>query len=496
MFRSKVGRRWVTILNRHMDERAGLSYWAGQVLEEVTKVIHNFDPDPVHDLRVALRRCRSMADGFLPVDPDRGWKELKKVGKELFSRLGNLRDLQVMEEWVTRLGEPDDPICRNLLALFQSQEAQLKDDAQGAVLAFDEKFWQSLTQRLAARTRAIPVEGLVFQHMAVERWQQAHELHRQALRNRSQVALHRLRIGLKKFRYLVENFLPQRHEKWGADLKEVQDLLGEIHDLDVLGGVLRTRRSLGPDDRRRWDAKIHDQRRVRLDRYRTKMVGRQSLWQVWREDLPQGNRLEEAAMARLRSWAEFLDPDVQHSRHVSQLALDLYDGLVGHGVFRSSPKQRRILQAAALLHDVGAVKGKHAHHKDSCRLIRKMPAPLGWRVSDLRAIAAVARYHRGALPRPEHKCWQFIPASARPAIIRLAGILRLANALDDSHERNVRRLQLERNDGLIVIRTDGYMPNTPSAERIAAARHLLEATCQVAIVARPSGEIHQDTTQR
>lgn len=167
-----------------MDERAGLSYWAGQVVEELAVVSHNFDPDPVHDLRVALRRCRSMADGFLPVDPDRGWKQLKKAGKELFARLGHLRDLQVMEEWVTALGEPEDPIRRNLLALFQGQQSQLKEEAQAAVLGFDQKHWQSLALRLGARTRAIPIEGLVFQHMAVERWLQAHELHRQALRNR------------------------------------------------------------------------------------------------------------------------------------------------------------------------------------------------------------------------------------------------------------------------------------------------------------------------
>lgn len=476
-----------------MDERSGLSYWAGQVLKEVEKVSQNFDADPVHDLRVALRRCRSMADGFVPVDPDRGWKQLKKFGKELFSRLGNLRDMQVMEDWVKRLGEPDDLTCRNLLALFASQETQLKNDAQAAVLAFDQNHWQSLSERMAVRTRAIPMEGLVFQHMAVERWQQAHELHRQALRNRSQLALHRLRIGLKKFRYLVENFLPQRYETWGADLKELQDLLGEIHDLDVLAGVLRTRRSLSSDDRQRWNIKIHKERRQRLDQYREKMLGRHSLWQVWREGLPEGSRLQEAAMARLRTWAGFLDPDVQHSRHVTHLALELYDGLVRDRVFRPSPKQRRILEAAALLHDVGAVKGQRAHHKDSCRLIQKMPAPLGWRVADLRAIGAIARYHRGALPRPEHKCLRYIPASARPGIMRLAGVLRLANAFDESHERKIRRLRSERCDGLVTIHPDGYMANDPRAERIAAARHLLEATCHIAVIARASGESQPDS---
>lgn len=469
-----------------MDAKAGLGYWAGQVLEQIAKVSLNFDPDPVHDLRVALRRCRSIADGFIPVDPDRGWKQLKRNGKELFSRLGNLRDMQVLEEWVTRLSEPHDPIRRNVLALFDGQEAQLKNDAQAAVLAFDQEQWQSLAGRLAARTRAIPVEGLVFQHMAAERWQQAHELHRRALRNRSQVALHRLRIGLKKLRYMVENFLPQRHEKWGADLKALQDLLGEIHDLDILAGILRTRRSLQEVDRRRWNERIHQERRKRLDEYRRKMLGRYSLWQVWRDDLPQGARLEQAAMARLRRWGAFLDPDPQHSRHVTQLALALYDGLTRDRVFRSTPKQRRILEAAALLHDVGCVKGKRARHKQAYRLIRKLQVPLGWTVADLRAIGAVVRYHRGALPRLEDKCLRFIPASARPSIIRLAGVLRLANAFDVSHNGKAHRLLTERRGETVVIRCDNCDLTGKAGERIAAARHLLESSSQLAILVRPS----------
>src|SRR3954470_18837748 len=53
-------------------KKAGLLYWAQRVVEECENASQDFAADPVHDLRVAIRRCRSMADGFLSVDPDPG----------------------------------------------------------------------------------------------------------------------------------------------------------------------------------------------------------------------------------------------------------------------------------------------------------------------------------------------------------------------------------------------------------------------------------------
>jgi CHAD domain-containing protein len=52
-----------------------------RVLEECDNVSTDFSADPVHDLRVALRRCRSMADGMMAMDPDPDWKAMKKAGK-------------------------------------------------------------------------------------------------------------------------------------------------------------------------------------------------------------------------------------------------------------------------------------------------------------------------------------------------------------------------------------------------------------------------------
>src|SRR5208283_4498794 len=81
----------------------GLRYWMLRVLEECEHVAADFRADPVHDLRVSLRRCRSLADGMIAMDPDREWKAMKKAGKRLFQRLGALRDVQIMMEWIEKL---------------------------------------------------------------------------------------------------------------------------------------------------------------------------------------------------------------------------------------------------------------------------------------------------------------------------------------------------------------------------------------------------------
>src|SRR5579863_3662727 len=101
----------------------GLRYWLLQVLEECDPVSADFGSDPVHDLRVSLRRCRSLADGLMALDAASDWKAMKKAGKLLFQRLGALRDVHVMMEWVERLNPEEARLyASDLPALPQSEQ--------------------------------------------------------------------------------------------------------------------------------------------------------------------------------------------------------------------------------------------------------------------------------------------------------------------------------------------------------------------------------------
>ncbi len=418
-----------------------------------------------------------MADGLIAMDPDPAWKDMKKAGKKLFSSLGELRDVQVMEEWVRRLEGAGDPTGQSVLAYLSSREIQLKVDAAQALKEFDRKQWARWGRSLPRRAAKFRHGSVIFKHLALEKWMAAHDLHRKALRNRSQVAFHSLRIGLKRFRYIVENFLPQQHLAWKDDLKDLQDQLGEVHDLDVLWATaVRIHAFPDAEARTRWHNRILEERGKRIAKYHEKMVGKSTLWNAWRAELPQGNDIDAAALSRLRLWGSILDPDFKHADHISHLALQLYDGLPGKnpGSNGNQQDERAVLRLAALLHDVGRSKRDKGHHKSTFRLVSRMAAPLSWTERDLRLVASVARYHRGALPRTGQKSLAGLTVAERKTVLRLASILRLADAFDGERDGRITNLEVREQDGFLLVAAKGYSPRDRMAEQVAAARHLLE----------------------
>jgi CHAD domain-containing protein len=522
----------------------------GRALEECDHVSADFSTDPVHDLRVALRRCRSMADGMIAMDPDRDWKAMKKAGKKLFQRLGALRDVQIMMEWIEKLDiprlevepspiaeaaessssstaqpaatnsveDPHDAAARTLLHILIARETEQKREARAALEEFDRKQWKEWCDSLPARAARIRPGSAVYKHLALERWTAARDLHVTALRNRSQVAFHTLRIGIKRFRYIVENFLPAEHRAWSSDLKHMQDLLGEVHDLDVLWATAVSCHVF-PDEasRNNWHARIVKERTKRIEEYRSKTVGPESLWTVWRAGLPQGAQIQQIATRRLKLWAKALDPDFAHSERVARLSLELYDGLAMSGLLGpvlaptagikngATEDPRASLYAAALLHDVGKAKGNKGHHKESLALIKAHGTPLGWKGENMARAALVARFHAGALPTRGHKALRDLLSDEQKVVIQLSAILRLANALDVAHDGHVRRVKIEnagfsgsqrRTNGFLrkptelgknealVIAAEGYADGTPTAQSVAAERYLLETVLRRPVVVK------------
>ena len=143
----------------------------------------------------------------------------------------------------------------------------------------------------------------------------------------------------------------------------------------------------------------------------------------------------------------------------------------------------RIIRTSGLLHDVGKAKGDKAHHKDSFKMVRNLTPPLGWSARELQLAAVVARYHRGALPRPRKKSVQLLELPDRRVVLQLAGVLRLANSLDTRNGIQP-HLKVGLEDKVVLVHAAGYSPFDRSAEEIAAARHLLELVLRRPVLVR------------
>ena len=105
------------IVTTHKPQAAGLAHFMARVLKEHARAAKKLDADAVHDLRVALRRCRTMADALATFDPDKSFRAMRKASRRTFRSLGQLRDIQVMREWMKKLAPAGDPLAARLAGI-------------------------------------------------------------------------------------------------------------------------------------------------------------------------------------------------------------------------------------------------------------------------------------------------------------------------------------------------------------------------------------------
>jgi exopolyphosphatase/guanosine-5'-triphosphate,3'-diphosphate pyrophosphatase len=119
--------------------------------------------------------------------------------------------------------------------------------------------------------------------------------------------------------------------------------------------------------------------------------------------------------------------DEQHATHVAGMALSLFDALALP--FGLKPPEKKLLEAAAMLHDSGYFISYGSHHKHSYHLIRHAEL-FGFTPRERELIAQIARYHRKSPPKRKHEAFQSLKENDQVIVARLGGILRLADGLD------------------------------------------------------------------
>jgi exopolyphosphatase/guanosine-5'-triphosphate,3'-diphosphate pyrophosphatase len=132
--------------------------------------------------------------------------------------------------------------------------------------------------------------------------------------------------------------------------------------------------------------------------------------------------------------------DQEHGDRVSTFAVQLFDDLATYHGF--GDRERLLLRAAALLHDIGDYVRYDGHHKHSYYLIQHSDV-MGLTPDERAIVANVARYHRKGAPDPSHPNFRDLDKDARTKVRGLAAILRIADALDREHLGKVNGVRAE-----------------------------------------------------
>ncbi|ADB18211.1 Ppx/GppA phosphatase [Pirellula staleyi DSM 6068] len=140
--------------------------------------------------------------------------------------------------------------------------------------------------------------------------------------------------------------------------------------------------------------------------------------------------------------------DEQHALHVADLSSSLFHQL--RDEHQLPPRYEVILYTAALLHEVGLFVSNRSYHKHSLYVIRNSEL-FGLAKRDLLLAALIARYHRRASPQPTHEGYSTLDRDGRVAVAKLAAILRVAVALDESRSQRIHEATCHQEGGRLVI---------------------------------------------
>lgn len=200
------------------------------------------DPDALHDFRVALRRFRSIERAYRSWVEEALPKKLRKRLRELVRSTGPARDSEVQLHWLEQQRAALRP---NQRPGYQWLHRRLEDRRRQGYSAIRARLpleFAGLAGLLRAAL-AVPAEASLssFAQITGEKLQPLlQELGQDfaAIGGADELShVHAARLLVKRARYLLEPVAAalERGKAMAAELAELQDLLGGIHDAEVLG---------------------------------------------------------------------------------------------------------------------------------------------------------------------------------------------------------------------------------------------------------------------
>lgn len=462
--------------------------------KEIAGVRDAKDREYIHRMRVASRRLRAALPLFGTCFSKRPYARWIREITGITRALGEARDIDVQIAFLTEYQKTDpgapvpgknpatpdrhelEPAFAYLIGDLHTRRTQAQE---GVVFALDalekSRIIPEMEELFAQKTsgthnappssiaRGIPtmaafrISSRLAAMQSYEPW----------LHHTDAVAEHHaMRIAAKKLRYTMEVYGPVYRnglKKPHAAAKNLQQILGDLHDCDVWidhvtrlllyeRGRMRSKKK-GPDTATlaslRLFLKDREQERERIHRHLVQYwqeLNDEKTWNLVSGTLVNGRKREyrceqmlDSAALRTASadLASSWPAGFAHHQNVARLSLMLFDGLVH--VHHLSEQYRALLECAAMLHDIGMTRGKRKHRERSAvRIFSDESLPLD--MAGRSVAGLIASSHNGKVRIRSHPLFSLLSENDQDAVVRLAVLLRIGNALDHFHSGAVREI--------------------------------------------------------
>ncbi len=208
------------------------------------------DPDDsvegIHDMRVALRRLRSILRDLPDAAEKKLYKQFNGSLQKLSDALGRVRDIDVMIEAIEKLREESDPALHDGVdRIIEHHKQKRRDRHSDLERSLTSNLIHDLRTQFAGVERSVERRGVPGEFDSVrdlgsdviaDNLKQFRRRSKALYRPLETERLHKLRIAGKRLRYAIELFAPyfdEALEPFADGMKQMQSHLGSLHDHDT-----------------------------------------------------------------------------------------------------------------------------------------------------------------------------------------------------------------------------------------------------------------------
>jgi CHAD domain-containing protein len=239
-----------------MDALRGILYkFSQEILAYKERILLHGDPEDLHQFRVNIRKSRAFLKEFSFLFPKEQHIYFSENLKEFATQTNQKRDLDVIEERLETLGKEHDKLQEEIKQKRSHEQQHIREMLQSK--AFEDFFhiYQNTLKEdtlLTADNNQDTIENIA-KKVIQERHRKIVEKIEALDKAFDDKKLHKIRISLKKFRYLLEEFQhiigEKKSEKMIKKGKKLQDFLGDYNDAVNQAALIQTYFAFNTNDR-------------------------------------------------------------------------------------------------------------------------------------------------------------------------------------------------------------------------------------------------------